>query len=132
MRLAKALMTMATGLHALLCALPLLCVVNLYAMAVRAAILLGRWPRGYYYHDDAVDHIGQGDLLYKSLYHSMGWLVVAAFLSVPFWLMLTICLRGRYSLAGRWGRVALYGLGWLACVAVVVFDPGDCFEWFMD
>jgi len=131
MRLAKALMKTATGLHNLLCALPLLCVANLYALAGRAAVLLGHGPP-YNYNDEAVDRIGHGDWLYRLLSHGMDWLGGAALLSVPFWLMLTICLRGRYSLAGRWGRVALYSLGWLACVAVVVFDPGDCFEWFMD
>ncbi len=132
MRLAKALMTTVTGLHNLLCALPLLCVMNLYALVGRLAMLIGHWPRIYdWYDNEAVDHIAEGDWLYRLLEQGIGWLVVSAILSVPLWLVFTICLRGRYSLGGRWGRVALYGLGWLACVGLVIFDPGRFFAWLM-
>ena len=148
MRLAKTLMKTATGLHNLLCVLPLLCVANLYALIGRAASLLDYWPAGYhcaknavplgywptyYCGNDAVtvDQVGSGDWLYQALFHGMEWLVCTAVLSIPLWLVFTICLRGRYSLAGRWSRAALLGLGWLACIAVVAFDPGRCFAWFM-
>lgn len=133
MRFAKTLMTMATSLHNLLCALPLLCVATLYALVGRAAMLLGYWPRFLRWCDyEAAYRAGNDDRVYLSLSHGMDWLIASTILSVPLWLIFTICLRGRYSLAERWGRVALYSLGWLACVAVVAFDPSSCFKWFMD
>jgi hypothetical protein len=131
MHIEKVLMKMATGLHTLLCTLPLLCVMNLYAMAGRAAVLLGHGPP-YNYNNESVDHVGSDDWLYRLLSDGMDWLVGAVILSLPFWLLFTFCLRGRYSFGGRWGRFALYSLGWLAWVAVAVFDPGGCFKWFMD
>ncbi|MDP9316530.1 MAG: hypothetical protein M3R24_37705 [Chloroflexota bacterium] len=112
-------------LHVLVAVAPLLVFGWVHALAWRAAVVLGRWPRPY---DDDPKFFLPADHWFDLLAFPTPLLVLWMLLSVVLFPTLMLRFRQRYSQRFILFLGVLYCAGWLA----LWFAPGTALDWYFD
>lgn len=108
-----------------LAAAPLTLMTLVHLLALRAAALMGHWPR---VSMDDPKYIADGDFLYMAL----GGAIYLPLLSLVSSLIVTPILlfwgRKRFTLPIRWTLTLLFAIGWVW----LCWDPLHRMEWWID
>lgn len=113
--------------HGVLAITPLLFYGAVFALSWRGQALTGQWPVGGIDYATRATHIAPGDTLYWLLGTVSAYLMLAACLSLPLMLVLTVVLARKRASIWPIALFLLYALG----IALMKLDVGGRVGWLL-